>query len=106
MRHQETIRLWTDHLAELLDSAAGWRAEKAADYPEDDRNQRSADALALAASFVRQLPEADRSLKPFREFSDGMESWYGRECDLWRLYSGDSPEGGQVISRFWFHADS
>jgi hypothetical protein len=46
-------------IAEHLEYQSEWRAQKAEEYPEDDRNRIVADALARAAAQVRLLPDSD-----------------------------------------------
>jgi hypothetical protein len=46
-------------IAEHLEYQSEWRAQKAEEYPEDDRNRIVADALARAAEQVRLLPDSD-----------------------------------------------
>lgn len=48
-------------LADALDETAAWRRGKAAEYPEDERNARSARALDALAEHVRAVvPEGDQ----------------------------------------------
>src|SRR4029453_6852407 len=46
-------------IAEHLEYQSEWRAQKAEEYPEDDRNRIVADALERAAAQVRLLPDSD-----------------------------------------------
>src|SRR4029450_12209509 len=46
-------------IAEHLEHQSEGRAQKAEEYPEDDRNRIVADALARAAAQVRLLPDSD-----------------------------------------------
>lgn len=43
-------------LSEYLREKAGWREQKAEEYPEDDRNRRSAEGLWVLADWVSNLP--------------------------------------------------
>jgi hypothetical protein len=56
MTTSEQIR---EAIAEHLEYQSEWRAQKAEEYPEDDRNRIVADALARAAAQVRLLPDSD-----------------------------------------------
>lgn len=58
-------------LAELLDSQAGWRSEKAREYPDDNRNECAADAMQALADYVRQLPSDDQRLRDLDSISMG-----------------------------------
>jgi antiviral defense system Shedu protein SduA len=49
-------------LAEDFESTADWRETKATEYPEDDRNLRSAEGLRSLATYVRALPNDDPRL--------------------------------------------
>jgi hypothetical protein len=46
-------------IAKHLEYQSNWRAQKAEEHPEDDRNRIVADALAKAADQVRLLPDSD-----------------------------------------------
>jgi len=50
-------------LGEFLDSQAAWRAFKAEEYPADDRNLRSSEALRDLAAYVRELPDSDSTIR-------------------------------------------
>jgi hypothetical protein len=56
MTTSEQIR---EAIAEHLEYQSEWRAQKAEEYPGDDRNRIVADALATAAEQVRLLPDSD-----------------------------------------------
>jgi hypothetical protein len=49
--------------ADFLYGQAEWRGARAREWPEDPRNQRSADALRALASWVMALPEDDERLR-------------------------------------------
>jgi hypothetical protein len=49
-------------LAAYIRDQASWRFEKAAEYPEDLRNERSAESLSMLAQFVEDLPAQDEIL--------------------------------------------
>src|SRR3712207_5429713 len=63
--------------AAALDDTAGWRRRKAEEYPEDDRNERAAEALAKLAAEVRKLAGTPLG----QEFADLQEKVYAAE---WR----------------------
>jgi hypothetical protein len=45
-----------EDLKELFESQAAWRREKAAQYPEDKRNQEAAEILDRLAATVADIP--------------------------------------------------
>ncbi|HEV8534871.1 MAG TPA: hypothetical protein VGR87_04010 [Candidatus Limnocylindria bacterium] len=49
-------------LAEFVRERASWRRTKAKQFPDDERNLTSADALEELASYVEKLPDTDRDL--------------------------------------------
>lgn len=49
-------------IAQDLFSTAVWRQEKAAEYPDDDRNLRAAEHLAYLATQILALPDSDPRL--------------------------------------------
>ena len=63
--------------AAALDDTAGWRRRKAEEYPEDDRNERAAEALAKLAAEVRKLAGTPLG----QQFADLQEKVYAAE---WR----------------------
>jgi len=86
---------WTRQLlAEYLRNQARWRAEKADEYPDDDRNARSAAALTALATHVEALPESDESLLSLT----AMHEMQGGHIDVY----SPSEMGNHVISRFGF----
>lgn len=50
-------------LADYVEQQAWWRAQKAEEYPEDERNARCAKGLTELAVYVRGLPEDDARLE-------------------------------------------
>jgi hypothetical protein len=64
-------------LADHLEETAGWRRAKAEQHPEDERNANSAQALDLAAEYVRGLPDDHRALRPFEAFDAELYEWNG-----------------------------
>lgn len=54
--------IWTvadtrEWLLNDIESTATWRAEKAAEYPDDARNAQAAEGLTKLARWLRMLPE-------------------------------------------------
>jgi Shedu protein SduA, C-terminal len=50
-------------LAQDFEHKADWRDAKAAEYPEDERNERAAEGLRELAAYVRTLPDDDPRLQ-------------------------------------------
>ena len=77
--------------ANSCDAKARWREDKAEEYPDDQRNQRAADALHAAATWARTSEEAEEilGLLPDDVFTP----------DFLTL----SEEGGQILSTYCFH---
>lgn len=63
MTEINNVRDYRDQLVHSLEDAADWRARKAEEYPKDERNDRSAEALAVAAREVAALPDDDPRLR-------------------------------------------
>ena len=59
-RHNNAPR---DELLERVYAKAEWRWRKAAEYPADARNERSARSLNALADHIRQLPDDDGNLR-------------------------------------------
>jgi hypothetical protein len=58
----ESLADMRNMLAEDFERKAEWREAKAAEYPEDDRNERAAKGLRELAVYVRKLTDDDPSL--------------------------------------------
>ena len=63
MTEISNVRDYREQLVHSLEEAAQWRAGKAAEYPKDERNERSAQALDAAAREVAGLPDHDPRLR-------------------------------------------
>jgi hypothetical protein len=88
-----TIR---QRLADYLREQAAWRDEKAAEYPDDRRNQRSAQHLRGLAAYVDRLPDDDPNLRALAAVQEG----YG----VSEVYvPGENAR--YLLSRFGFHDD-
>jgi hypothetical protein len=59
----DSVRDYREQLVHSLEDAAEWRAAKAVEYPKDERNDRSAEALRVAARDVAALPDHDPRLR-------------------------------------------
>jgi hypothetical protein len=65
------------HLIEQTGCQSEWRAQRAEEFPEDARNQQSADSLRRLAENLQALPP-DHAI------------WFR----LWSVYNGPAPSGG------------
>lgn len=72
-----------DKLATTIEWQAEWREQKAAEWPEDYRNQASARALRELAAHVRSLPVEDPRLVGFDAFADDERVMLGEEAGRW-----------------------
>jgi hypothetical protein len=77
-----------------LNDQADWRDRKAAEYPEDARNARSAAALRELAGYVETLPDDDDKLAALMEVQE--------RYDL-DVFAPDE-EAARMISRVGFDA--
>lgn len=80
-------------LAEYLYDQSQWREQKAQDYPDDDRNLRSATALADLAQWVSSLDDSDPRLLRLTEVTSN------RELEVFACLGED---GRRLISRHGF----
>ncbi len=72
----ESTAAYAEALAELFESTAAFRRDKAEQFPEDGRNLRSSMALEAAAAYLRTIdPVENRGLRLFAEFEDHLEAW-------------------------------
>jgi hypothetical protein len=63
MTEINNVRDYREQLVHSLEDAAEWRGAKAAEYPKDERNDCSAEALRAAARDVAALPDHDPRLR-------------------------------------------
>ena len=71
-----------EHIDMLLTSVEGsseWRADKAAQYPDDKRNIRSSEALAKLAQRLKTLPDGHPKLGAYSEL---LQCAIDADCDL------------------------
>jgi hypothetical protein len=81
-------------IARYLDGQAAWREAKADEYPEDERNARSALALSQLAQHVRCLPDDDPRIAELARIhsTHGLDVF--RPCEA----------ANRLISRYGFNA--
>ena len=105
MDHNEHI----DNLVLEVQNTAAWRARKAGEYPEDDRNERSSRALSALADSINALPTDHRLLQSLADINQAMSGltdrmqMLGRESavvdDVWARISEDQ---SSLLRRFGF----
>lgn len=61
-----------DFLIEHVESSADWRAEKAAQYPDDRRNRRSSDSLTKLAQKLRELSVDNEHAKTYESLVERL----------------------------------
>ena len=83
-----------EQLVVYLRTQAGWRAEKAKDYP-DARNARSEQRLRALADHVEALPSRDARLRTLQ----ALHEHYGLD-----VFS-PGEEGRRMIAEFGFHGE-
>jgi hypothetical protein len=80
-------------IAKHLEKQSEWRAQKAEEHPEDDRNRIVADALAKAAEQVRLLPDNE-----WNRFARLAKLANDRSIDAHTLLSFSDETGEDVTS--------
>jgi hypothetical protein len=86
-------------LINTVEGTASWRAEKAAEYPDDIRNAASSQALTQLAEQLTALPESHpkfRALEISYESADEdiLISWVEAETEILNRYGFDGAEEG------------
>jgi hypothetical protein len=91
----EQVKDVREQLTSSLESSAAWRATKATEYPEDERNAQSAAVLARAAREVAGLPDDDPRLLRLASIfaaSDDLVPYVEEKSSLISRHGFDSPE--------------
>jgi hypothetical protein len=106
--HAETAAAYAAWLAELFESEAGWRERKAADHPDDHRQQQSAKALRAAAEYVRSIeqPLEHTGIRAFVDFDAELVEWVGGKTPLQLVAESGAGAAGDVglaAGRFFFY---
>ena len=93
---QDAGRICAEALADNFESTANWRRLKAADWPDDLRNVRSAEALEAAAEYVRSLddPLKSHGINRLVEFGELLANWHNYDVVI--------PDSSEAASRFFF----
>jgi hypothetical protein len=97
------------HFLEILtcnvESSADWRAEKAEQYPDDNRNMRSSRALAKLAERLRTLPDNDDNVVAYEaimgrlaDLDDDLTRVTEHESHYIGRYGFDYPQDGDPAS--------
>jgi hypothetical protein len=84
-------------IGEYLDGRADWRQRKAEEYPDDKRNQRSADGISELAAYVRALPEDDERLRELSQLAI-----YGDVFSPFESQTTPGHDAATAIGRFRF----
>lgn len=90
-----------EFLIASVEESAEWRAEKAAQFPDDERNERCSAALAVLARNLRALPARDGHAQAYDaamgrlvEFEDALIEMGEHETRHIGRYGFDYPEDG------------
>jgi hypothetical protein len=70
-----------EHLIDKVESSAEWRAGKAEQYPGDNRNVRSSQALVKLAAKLKALPTNDKNVAAYEAVMDRLTD----DDDLFRV---------------------
>lgn len=101
-----TFEEFKDDLIIHVDNQASFREEKAMEYPDEFRNERSAEALRTLSKKLSQLSSVHPKLRAawgywwglkgpgMLNFSDDSEPFIDTEQDILRRYGFHSPEDG------------
>jgi len=84
-------------LAEYIGGYADSRENAAADFPDDVRNRRAADALHALAAAVLGVPDDDPLITQLGKLSDATG------LDVFELMPADEATVGVSASKFRFH---
>jgi hypothetical protein len=85
-------------LADSLEGQSKWRAHKAEQFPDDERNTRSSRALAAAAEYVRQLDEQHPGVRRFVELAERLDA----ETFRWNTDPRVIIAGAHAAAQFFF----
>lgn len=89
------------HFEDLIDkveSSAEWRAAKAKQYPDDNRNVHSAQALGKLAEKLNALPDNDKNVSAYEAVMDRLI-----ESDAKQISNGELVEHeNEYIGRYGF----
>jgi hypothetical protein len=89
-----------EHLISQVESSADWRAGKAEQYPDDNRNVRSSQALEKLAKKLKALPDNDKNVAAYEAVmdclmdGDDMVSVVEHESHFIGRYGFDYPQDG------------
>lgn len=92
-----------------IENTAEWRGRKVEEYPEDDRNARSSNALSALAANIDALPPDHRLFQRFADINQGVGDLldrmktFGRESfSVDGVYARISEETSNRLSRYGF----
>jgi hypothetical protein len=99
--------MYLEQLIEKIESSADWRAEKANQYPDDTRNQRSSRALRTLGERLKALSDDDENVVAYVTIAsrlaesgdaDEMLSSIEHESHYIGRYGFDYPQDGDPAS--------
>ena len=97
---------YKSYLVMSVESTADWRARKAAEHPDDERNVDSSRALEALATKLEELPADHPKLRELWNLEFGLQPpseldeddvrlfFIKRQSELLRRYGFDAPEDG------------
>ncbi|MCX6023341.1 MAG: hypothetical protein NTZ05_16760 [Chloroflexi bacterium] len=89
--------MYREVVLEAIEDQARWRAEKAREYPNDERNAQAAEGLRDLAAYVQALPEDGERLRLLHKYwtidDEGGTSDMGMAGE----------EASRLLSRFRFN---
>jgi flagellar biosynthesis/type III secretory pathway protein FliH len=93
-----------EHLISNIDSSAYWRAEKAKQYPDDNRNSRCSEALSKLVERLSALPADDKHVVAYEAAIErlveleAVDDVSGDEAKYIGRYGFDYPQDGDPIA--------
>jgi len=93
-----------DELLQDIENARFFREQKAEEYPEDDRNRKSADALKRLAEYVTSLPGDHRLFEAYRRVYQESED-DDAPIRIMEDVLGRIPGEPDELTRFGFDSD-
>ena len=81
-----------DHLVDVIDSKAIYRAVKAQEYPNDNKNANSARALAELSLYLKQLPDNHPAFDKIYNMDEAEDELFNERLNKYGYYGDESPE--------------
>src|SRR5579862_7753033 len=79
-----------ERVVHYVERTARWRADKAAQYPDERRNGQCADGLWILADHIRQLPDTDARIAELVRYASNdtpSKDWYRPRATVARALS-------------------